>query len=275
MVFTLNEEKNIEQCLRSLSWCKDIIVVDSGSNDHTCEIAKRYGARVFFNQFEGFGAQRMWALQNTRPKYSWILILDADERVPDELAREMNNSVGIADSDTGAFRVRRRLYMWGRWLKHSSLYPTWVVRLVRKDRVAYVNRGHAETQVVTGKLEKLSADLIDENLKGLSEWYKRQVRYARQEAEYELSDAARLSFRELISGDAFVRRQAMKRLSTMIPFRPWTYFMYSYFLRRGFMEGRDGYIFCLMRAEFYRMVNVYKHDLIKKRRVSHKNTDSV
>ena len=78
------------------------------------------------------------------------------------------------------FRVRRRFHMWGRWLRYSSLYPSWVVRLVRKDRVSYVNRGHAETHIVEGRIEELENDLIDENLKGIDEWLERQNRLLAQ-----------------------------------------------------------------------------------------------
>ncbi len=79
--------------------------------------------------------------------------------------------------------------MWGRWLRYSSLYPTWVVRFVRKDRVRYVDRGHAETQEVDGEMLDLENDLIDENLKGIDEWFERQNRYSTKDAEYELARA--------------------------------------------------------------------------------------
>src|SRR3972149_6371286 len=89
MVFTLDEELHLPVCLESLSWCDDVIVVDSFSRDRTGEIAREWGARVFQHPFTGFGDQRNWALANTNPKYAWVLILDADERVPAELAVEM------------------------------------------------------------------------------------------------------------------------------------------------------------------------------------------
>ena len=88
----------------------------------------------------------------------------------------------------GAFRVRRRFHLWGRWLRYSSLYPTWVVRLVHKQRVRYVDRGHAETQSVNGEIRDLRNDLIDENLKGIDEWFARQNRYSRRDADYELAE---------------------------------------------------------------------------------------
>ena len=146
MIFTLNEEPNLPACLDSLRWCDDVIVIDSFSTDRTEEICRERGVRFFQHPFAGFGTQRNWAVDNTSPRHDWILILDADERVPDAMADEMAARLASAPPDIAAFRVKRRFHLWGRWLEHSSLYPTWVVRLIHKDRVRYVNRGHAETQ---------------------------------------------------------------------------------------------------------------------------------
>ena len=89
-------------------------------------------------------------------------------------AEEIMHTVSNPHDSIGAYRVKRRFHMWGRWLRYSSLYPTWVVRLVHKDRVRYINRGHAETQTINGEIGELQNDLIDENLKGVDEWFARQ-----------------------------------------------------------------------------------------------------
>jgi glycosyltransferase involved in cell wall biosynthesis len=261
MVFTLDEEIHLPSCLAALAWTDDVIVVDSFSRDRTAEVARAAGARLFQHAFEGFGKQRMWALENTRPKYEWILILDADERVTPELAREMADRIPSTAASVGAYRLKRRFHMWGRWLRYSSLYPTWVVRLVRMGRVRYVNRGHAETQEVDGETLELAHDLVDENLKGIDEWFERQNRYSTREAEYELQQEA-TPFRvgDLVSGDPLARRAALKRMAANMPLRPLAYFLYSYVLRGGFLEGRDGLVFCMMKSEYQRMVVAKKHD---------------
>ncbi|MEI2640774.1 MAG: hypothetical protein V9G10_00090 [Candidatus Nanopelagicales bacterium] len=105
-----------------------------------------------------------------------------------EMATELRDIAENSPPDVAAYRVRRRFYMWGRWLRHSALYPSWVVRLVHRERVRYVNRGHSETQTVIGDTRDLQTDLIDENIKGIDEWFARQNRYSRKEAEYELSE---------------------------------------------------------------------------------------
>ena len=262
MIFTLDEEVNLPACLSSLHWCDDVIVIDSFSADRTEELSRAAGARFYQHRFEGFGLQRNWALENTQPKHAWVLILDADERVPPELVEEMSITLRGIPEKVGAFRLKRRFYMWGRWLKHSSLYPTWVVRLVHKDRVRYVNRGHAETQEVNGEVRDLEHDLIDENLKGIDEWFERQNRYAGKDAEYELSrDSGTFSMSDMVSGDPLVRRAAFKRAAGRIPGRAFWYFIYSYVVRRGFRDGRDGLMFCFMKAMYQGMVSVKKYDM--------------
>jgi glycosyltransferase involved in cell wall biosynthesis len=261
MIFTLNEETHLPSCLAALDWADDVIVVDSFSTDRTEAICRERGARFFQNRFEGFGTQRNWALDNTQPRHPWILILDADERVTPELGEELRAIAGSSPAGVGAYRVRRRFYMWGRWLRHSSLYPTWVVRFIHRDRVRYLNRGHAETQDVQGDVGDLQHDLIDENLKGIDEWFERQNRYSRKDAEFELErekDGLRLG--ELLSGDPLKRRAALKRLAWRMPARGLIYFLYSYVLRRGFLDGRDGLVFCRMRALYQSEVAIKKYD---------------
>jgi glycosyltransferase involved in cell wall biosynthesis len=262
MIFTLNEEVHLPSCLASLAWCDDVIVVDSFSVDGTAAICAAAGVRFFQHRFDGFGRQRSWALESTQPRHEWVLILDADERVSPELAEELMAIVASAPDRVAAYRVKRRFHMWGRWLKRSSLYPTWVVRLVRAGRVHYVNRGHAETQEVAGEVGELRHDLIDENLKGIDEWFDRQNRYSTKEAEHELAQEREpMRWAALWSRDPLARRAAAKRLATNLPFRPFAYFIYSYVLRGGFLEGRDGLVFCLMKSEYHRMIAVKKHDL--------------
>ena len=266
MIFTLNEEIHLPSCLAALAWCDDVIVIDSFSTDRTEAICRERGARFYQRAFDGFGGQRNWALDHAEPRHAWILILDADERVPPELAREMCDRAQNALDTVGAYRVRRRFYMWGRWLRYSGLYPTWVVRFVRKDRIRYVDRGHAETQEVAGDILDLENDLIDENRKGIDEWFERQNRYSTKDAAFELACAERpLDWAGLLSGDALRRRASLKQLAARLPFRPTLYFLYSYVYRRGYLDGRDGLVFCRMKALYQRMVEVKKHDLRRRR----------
>lgn len=267
MIFTLDEEIHLPSCLASLGWCDDVIVVDSFSRDRSRAIAEAAGARFVQHAFEGFGSQRNWAMDNVPLKHDWVLVLDADERVPAELAAEMGRVVAGGPADIAAYRLRRRFHMWGRWLRHSSLYPTWVVRLVDRRRVRYVNRGHGETQEVDGRIGDLEHDLIDENLRGIDEWFERQNRYSRKDADYELDhERGGIGWAGLLARDPLARRATLKRIAWRMPARGALYFLYSYVWRGGFRDGRDGLVFCLMRSIYQSMVAIKKYDARRTRR---------
>ena len=263
IIFTLNEEIHLPTCLQSLGDFDEVIVVDSYSTDRTKEICERTGTRFFQHPFEGFGAQRNWALEHTNPRNDWVLILDADERVSGELLEELRSLMNSIPSDVGAYCLKRQFYLWGRWLKRSSGYPVWLVRLVHKHKVRYANRGHAETQEVNGKVVKLYHDLIDENKKGIDEWYERQNRYSHQEAKYELREEALNGIKvlDLFSMDPLKQRASLKSLSWRISFRPFFYFLYSYIWRFGFLDGKNGFVFCMMKASYKAMIIAKKHEL--------------
>jgi glycosyltransferase involved in cell wall biosynthesis len=261
LIFTLNEELHLPLCLESLYWTDDITVVDSFSTDGTEAICRERGVKFVQHTFEGFGSQRQWALKTLPIAYDWVLILDADERVPIALAREIGEVLINVPDTVAAFRVRRRFHMWGRWLKYSSLYPTWVVRLVHKQRISYVDRGHGETQKADGEIRDLRNDLVDENLKGVDEWFARQNRYSRRDADHELAEELKAgSIRELFAPDPLTRRAALKRLAWRVPGRGLVYFFYSFLWRRGFLDGRDGFVFCLMRSIYQSMIAIKKYD---------------
>ena len=249
-IFTFNEEMNLPYCLQSLKSCDDIVVIDSYSTDQTREIAKSYGAKVFQHNFTGFGDQRMWALQNISFRYPWVLILDADEQVPPALWEEIKSRIASCQKDVAAFRLKRRFFWEDAWLRYANLYPSWVVRLIRVGKVTYINRGHAETQSVDGKIEALKEDLIDKNHKGLAAWRQRQQRYAEEEACAEISLDRNFCLADLWSRDPLKHRALWKILSRKLPCRGLCYFVYAYFLRGGWLDGWVGLRFCFEKARF-------------------------
>lgn len=261
MVFTLNEERHLPACLESLRWSDDAIVVDSYSTDRSREISVAAGARFVQHRFSSMWEQRNWALEHAGAKHEWVLILDADERVPPQLACELLEVSRSAPAAVAAYRVRRRFYMWGRWLRYSSLYPTWIVRLVRGHRVRYFGRGHGEGEHIEGEMRDLKHDLIDENLGGIDTWFARQNAYSTHDAEHEIAtERLKVGFGGLLARDTATRRMALKGLAARIPGRAGAYFLYSYVWRRGFLDGRDGLAFCAMKAVYQQMVNIKKHD---------------
>ncbi|NUN93415.1 MAG: glycosyltransferase family 2 protein [Verrucomicrobiae bacterium] len=253
-IFTLNEEIHLPRCLASLRACDDVVVVDSLSADRTVEIARAAGARVFSHAFTGFGDQRTWAFGAIAFRHPWVLVLDADEWVTPELWEEIRRRTAAASPEVAAFRLKRRFFWEGRPLRRANLYPSWVVRLVRPERVRYLNRGHAETQEVAGRTESLEEDLFDENLKGLAEWRSRQARYAEEEARFEASDRSPLRARDLLSRDPLARRAVLKRLARRFPARGVAWFLYAAVWRGGFLDGRIGLRFCLEKARFQQQI---------------------
>jgi glycosyltransferase involved in cell wall biosynthesis len=262
LVFTLNEEINLPSCLESLAWCDDVVVVDSFSTDGTEAIARAAGARFVQHPFTGFGDQRNWCLDNVPLRHPWALVLDADERVPPDLAAELAAELVDVPEGVAAFRLRRRFHLWGRWLRFSSL-SAWVVRLVRVGRVRYVNRGHAETQVVDGLTAALRQALIDENHKGVEDWWARQNRYSTQEALYELTRPP-ATLAHLLARDPLARREALKALLRRLPGRPLWFFLFCYVIRLGFLDGLDGLRFCAMKAAYQGMIVSKKLEVRRK-----------
>ena len=263
MVFTLDEEKNLARCLASLTRFDEVIVVDSGSTDRTVAIAEAHGARVVRHAFTGFGAQRTWALEHAGARHPWVLILDADERVPEALAAEIAAVLDRPSPSIGAYRMRRRFHQRGRWVPRASLYPSWVVRLVHKDRVRFVDRGHAETQEVDGEIAALEQDLHDEDHKGIEAWLVRHARYAVREAEHELRATGSLA--DVIARDPLRRREALKAIGRRLPLRGLTYFVYAYLVRGGLLEGSRGLELSVRRAVYQEMIAIARRALLAER----------
>src|SRR5208282_3383395 len=177
-ILTLNEETNLADCIDSCAWSDDIVVFDSLSVDRTKEIALAKGARVIERAFDNYAAQRNAALMEVCYKHPWVLMVDADERVPEDLAREVEARVAVADADTVMFRIRRRDFFLGQWLKRSSGYPTWFGRLVRLGRVR-VAREINEEYLADGRIRYLDAHLHHFPFnKGIAYWFERHNRYS-------------------------------------------------------------------------------------------------
>ena len=136
VVLTLNEEINIEECLASCAFSDDVHVLDSGSTDRTCEIARRAGATVHVHPFESHGKQHNWATDNIDMKHDWVFHLDADERFTPEIIEEMRQLLERDPAEAG-FHVPNKLMFMGRWLKRSGGYPTYQMRLFHKGRMRF------------------------------------------------------------------------------------------------------------------------------------------
>ena len=181
LILTLNEEINIEQCLDSLSWCDDVVVLDSLSTDRTVALAEERGARVVKRPFDNWSAHQNWAVTNIDFRHPWVLYLDADERCPDDLRDEVLERARSGATEV-AFRMRRKDFFMGQWLKHAQLYPTWLVRLFRPERIRY-ERLVNPVAIVDGATGELRSHIIHYPFShGVSHWIARHNRYSDLEA---------------------------------------------------------------------------------------------
>jgi glycosyltransferase involved in cell wall biosynthesis len=269
LILTLNEQINIGECLASLSWCDDIVVLDSLSTDGTRAIAESHGARVVSRAFDNWSAHQNWAVANIEFRHPWVLYLDADERCPPELRDEILKRVG-PQSPQAAFRVRRKDFFMGTWLQHAQLYPTWLVRLFRPTRIRY-ERLVNPVAVVDGTTGELQAHINHYPFShGVSHWIARHNRYS----DLEAIEAAKVLYGEsdraaggrLWSMDPNERRRRLKDLFFRLPARPLVKFLYYYGWRRGFLDGRAGFTYATLQAIYEYMIACKGVELERRRR---------
>jgi len=259
IVLTLNEEHNLPACLESLSGLAcEVFVVDSGSTDRTAEIARRGGAVLVEHSFENYAAQRNWAQGNLPIGTEWILHLDADERLTPELVAEINRVLSSGDPAIDGYLLRKRTIFMGRWIRHGGHYPSFHLRLFRKDRGGCEDRLYDQHFVVDGPLATLTSDYLDVVASNIQTWTMRHARWARLEAEEMMSVRAtdrRVQADPLgnpIERKRWLREGVYGRAPLFV--RPFVYFLYRYALRLGFLDGMEGLVFHFLQACWYRFL---------------------
>jgi len=256
LVLTFNEEANLPACLESARWSNDVVVLDSFSADRTVSIARQHGARVFQRAFDNYASQRNFGLQDVAYRNPWVLMLDADERVPPDLLEEMLLTTTSAPESTTLFQMRRRDHLYGRWIRRSSGYPTWFGRLVRVGR-AWVERAYNEEFQTDGERASLTGHLDHHPFnKGFAAWIEKHDRYSTMEANLRASEPPHPApWRHLFARDAGDRRRAHKALLYRVPLRPLVVFAGLYFVKGGLLEGRAGLTFSLLRAWYEYLID--------------------
>jgi glycosyltransferase involved in cell wall biosynthesis len=248
LILTLDEEVNLAGCLASVAWSDDVVVLDSFSRDRTVDIAREHGVRLYQRAFDNYANQRNFGLRDIDYRHPWVLMLDADERVPEDLRLEMQTAIGGAAVDTVLFRMRRRDYLFGRWIRRASGYPTWFGRLVRIGR-AWVERPINEEFHANGEVARLRGHLDHYPFnKGFSAWIEKHDRYSTMEARLRALEPPAERWSGLFAPDPARRRRAQKVWLHGMPMRPLVVFAGLYFIRGGVLEGRAGLTFSLLRA---------------------------
>lgn len=251
LILTLNEERNIAQCIESLSMSNDIVVLDSGSDDRTCEIARDMGCRVVSRKFDDWATHQNWAVANISFKHPWVYYSDADERMTSDLWKEINDVSCASEAlRPVAYYVRYKNYFMGKWIKRCGIYPTWVLRLFRPEYVHW-RRGVNPDAEVDGPVGFLSGHFHHFSFsKGLEAWITKHNDYSSREAIETLRslEEPRPSVYSLFSRNAPERRKALKEASKRLAFRAECRFLYMYLLRGGFLDGKAGFHYCRLLA---------------------------
>jgi len=235
-IIAFNEADRIGDCLASLAFCEEIVVVDSGSTDGTQAVAQAMGARVLSRPFDGFRSQKQFAVDQA--SHDWVLCLDADERVDPTLRAAIQAERHAGFSRAPGYRFARLSEYYGRFLRHGTAYPDHVLRLFDRRRGGW--RGEREIHEavsIDGKVETLAGDLLHHPYRSFMQLLEKKQRYARMMAEYEFSRGKRASLAKLILSPAW---------------RFWR----GWLLRGGFLDGWPGLIESYVSANYVRQKTI-------------------
>ncbi len=270
-----NEEQNLPACLASVSRADEIFVVDSQSDDRSVEIAERYGAKVEQFHFNGtWPKKKNWGLENLPFRNQWVLIVDCDERITDELWDEIAESIQNEDFD--GYYLNRRVFFLGKWVRHGGKYPDWNLRLFQHAKGRYEDLKTGEIQntgdnevhehvVLAGKVGYLQNDMMHEDYRDMFHWLARHNRYSNWEAKVYLNllegkgDDGTIGAN--LFGDSVQRKRFLKKIWVRLPFKPTLRFILAYFLRLGFLDGFAGYTYARLLSQYEYQIGVKLYEL--------------
>lgn len=256
LILTFNEARNIGCCLEALSWCDDIWVIDSGSSDDTVAIAERAGAHILTRPFDTFAGQRNYGLEHGEFRHDWVLHLDADEVATPAFVQALQDLT--SSPDIVAYRVPSKLMLAGKWLKHAGMYPAYQVRLGHREGLRFIQVGHGQREdLPPAKVGTFDESYLHYNFShGLTAWFQKHIRYARDEAELIVAtrDAKPAGGQGEMEG-----RRRLKILAARLPLllRPPMRFFYTLIWRRGLLDGRAGILYALMLSLYEGMIAVF------------------
>jgi glycosyltransferase involved in cell wall biosynthesis len=222
LVITKNEEENISDCLNSLRWTDNRVVVDAESLDRTAEIAQAAGAKVFVRPWPGFGPQKNYGMDQVSTE--WILIVDADERIPPSLQREiLSQIINWKPGDPVAYEIPRRNHFYGAWVRHAGVYPDYQIRLFRRGMARYNDVPVHENLIVQGPIGRLSNPMDHFTERRIRDHFRKFGQYTTLAAQEKGRNVRRVHATDLI-------------------FRPLIVFIKSYLVKQGFRDGVRGLI---------------------------------
>lgn len=261
VILTLNAERTIGATLdAALCVSDDIHVVDSGSSDRTLAICDAQGAQTHFHNFASYGAQRNWAIANVPLRHEWQLHVDADEYLSAELVEAIIGlqNAGFPEPIVGYFIPRVTQFL-GRAIRHGGMYPTWHMRLFKSGHGRCETRRYDQHFIVDGPTGRLNAAMVDDVRMSLTEWTSRHNRWSDAEAAEAVTPSLGAGDRLVqpkFVGTPVQRKRALRRVYDRAPMflRALLLFLYRYFLRLGFLDGRPGLIFFALQTFWFRFL---------------------
>ncbi len=266
LILTRNEELDLPGCLDALAWCDDIHILDSESTDRTAEVARNRGAAVHTRRFDTFAAQRNAGMQLPF-RHPWVLMLDADERPTPELSAEMPSAIAAAPDTVSGFRIRRRDFLWGVWLKHAQMTP-YYVRLLRVGHAHYT-RDVNEVVAIEGDIRQMQAPFDHLAFsKGITHWIAKHNLYSSKEAELLASGNATHDAsirRALFARNFHERRVAQKAIFYKLPARPLIKWCYMVFVRGALLDGPSGVMYATLQSFYEFLIEIKYRELLRRR----------
>jgi glycosyltransferase involved in cell wall biosynthesis len=227
-LITLNEEQNLRDCLESVRFADEIILLDSGSRDRTLEIARGFQVKVFQEPWQGFSGTKNSAQEKAGGE--WILNLDADERVTPALREEIQRVLS-AGSDCSGFRIPRKNYFCGQWIRHGGWYPNHQLRLYRRDAGRFAPREVHEQVEVQGRVGTLDQPLEHYTYRSISDYLRRMDRYADLSARQYLKEGRRIGWPAILARSGFT-------------------FLQMWIFKRGFLDGVNGLVLAVLYSQY-------------------------
>lgn len=256
IILTYNEEEDIEASFKSVyDWADEIFIVDSYSTDKTLEIAKKYTDKILQHEFEDYGKQRNWAQENIQTENEWVFHLDAGEKVTPELVDELKKVFENLTDEAGFLLPRRAVFM-GKWIKHGGHYPSYHLRVFKKNLGGCENRLYDQAFYVTGRVKTLKGDIVDTMASDLDRWILRHNKWSNLEALEILGLMNSNPIKGNIKGSPIEQKRWLREQYYKIPLflGPFLYFFYRYFLKLGFLDGKEGLIFHFLQGFWYRFL---------------------
>jgi glycosyltransferase involved in cell wall biosynthesis len=257
VILTYNSEETIAATLQSVSRVSnDVHVVDSFSSDTTVGIVRQHGANLIQHPFENYGIQRNWAIDNLPLMHEWELHLDADERLSNELVDQINSLRDASPGEVNGYYVPRLVHFMGRAIRHGGMFPIWHMRLFQRGKGRCEDRQYDQHFYVNGRTSRLEGAMIDDMRMSLDEWVSRHNRWADAEIREILGDETTGRIQADILGSPVQKKRLFRNFYNNFPLfvRPFLLFVYRYFFRLGFLDGKEGLIFFVLQTFWYRFL---------------------